>query len=82
MKFPVGVKVSGQITLQIGDETFVGVIDGEEYFVVDLLGAARNGKDPVHALLFLADAGSKATTGPLPTNPSSFEIARANEVGS
>lgn len=62
-----------KLVLTVGDHTYEGMIDNNELFMVDLMTAIRNGRDPADALAFLADEGSRRC--PL------HSVARQNRIG-
>lgn len=47
------------VTISRGNQAWTGEIDPEEYFLSHLSVAISNGKDPVDALTYLADAGAQ-----------------------
>ena len=50
------------VEFEISGKRYRGEIDGSEAFITDISLAVRNGRDPVEALRFLADAGFRASS--------------------
>ena len=73
------LKIQLSVTVD-GDESIKGEIDGDHYCCLDLMRAIRNGKDPVAALSFLAEVGSKALSG-AQFDKEAFAISVSNLLG-
>lgn len=74
------VVVIGNVSITINGKTYEQPIHKAEFVYADLMEAVRNGNDPARALLWLADAGSKAILGD-GIKPENWRIGRFYAIG-